>query len=513
MKKNNIANAAVGLIFLTFISKVLGFVREMVISYMYGASDMSDAYSMANSVAVLIVAGIANGIMTAYIPDCMGIPGKDERDGFTSVILNIIIVGGGLLGIIGILFAGPIVSVLGMGFTESVKGYTTILFRFIVAASLCMLVIYIINGYLNTRQNYSYGGWQLVITNLIVIAAVLVSEKNPWKLGTGYLAAYIVPLFLGLFLLKKYGLNYKWKLDFKDSRLKKLFFASIIAFLGTSIVKIDVMIDRFFASSLPEGTVAAMNYAFTLIAICPEVFIMPIVTVGYPRLSEWFAYEKKEKAGNYIKEMLISTIMILLPVTVIFLGMGRWIVQILFQRGAFDWADTLLTTDILRGYSYSMLGIGTSYVLCKVFFARKEEWIPAICLGAGIVMNVFLNIIIGQTGGYQLAWTTSISVTVSVILMLAVLVKKCPEIDIKGVFVSGMKILVSVGLMESVVFVGMKACVPLEYGGAIIKVLALGIIAVISMAIYLVALYIFRVEEIKGIILILRQKLKGKITG
>lgn len=72
MKNQAGAKATIGLAFLTLISKILGFVREIVISYMYGASAMSDAYSMANSVAVLIVTGLASGIMTAYIPIAMG---------------------------------------------------------------------------------------------------------------------------------------------------------------------------------------------------------------------------------------------------------------------------------------------------------------------------------------------------------------------------------------------------------------------------------------------------------
>ena len=65
--KKRLQTATIGLIILTFISKILGFVRELVISYIYGTTAMSDAYSMANSIAILIVTGLAMGIMTAYI--------------------------------------------------------------------------------------------------------------------------------------------------------------------------------------------------------------------------------------------------------------------------------------------------------------------------------------------------------------------------------------------------------------------------------------------------------------
>lgn len=507
MKKNSIAYSTMGLILLTFISKILGFLREMVVSYMYGASEMSDAYSMANSVIVLIVAGFASGIMTAYIPNYMGISEKREQNKFTCNVLNITAIWGGIIGSIFLFFAESVISVLGMGFTESTKQYTVILFRFVVAASVCMIIIYIMNGYLNICGIFSYGGLQLIITNLIIIVAVLTSERSPWKLGIGYIAAYIVPLLLGMVLLKRHRLNYTWEFDFKNTRLKQLYFASAVAFLGTNIVKIDVMIDRVFASSLQEGTVAAMNYAFTLISICPEVFIMPIVTVAYPRLSELFVMEKRKEFGNYIREMLVSTIMILLPVMAIFLGMGRWIIQILFQRGAFNWTDTLRTTDILKGYSYGILGIGVSFVLCKVFFSRREERIPVICLGVGIGINVFLNCILGQKGGNYLAWTTSLSVTISVVLMLIILVKKCPDINMKEAAISVTKILMSVLPMSGIIFIGMKACVALEQCGIIIKIFTMGSIALIALAIYVVLLCVLHVKEI---LFVLQRKQKEK---
>lgn len=506
MKNGNIRNATIGLICLTFISKVLGFVREMVISYMYGASAMSDAYSMANSIAVLIVTGFASGIMVAYIPSSMEISDSKIRNRFTNNVLSTAILGGGGLGAFCFIFTEPMVSVLGIGFAEDTRLYTIILFRFVIAASICILIIYIISGYLQTKQNFFYGGVQLVITNLIIIAAVIISEKNPYELGIGYFMAYLFPMLLGFYYLRKYHFTYNWEIDFSDSRLKKLYLISVIAFLGTNVVKIDVMIDRVFASSLEEGTVAALNYAFTLISIFPEVFVMSIATVGYPKLSKWFAQKNKHEFCDYIRVMLVNTSIILLPATILFLEMGEWIIQILFQRGAFGREDTLLTVEILNGYSYGMLGIGFGFILCKVFFARKEEWIPAACLGIGIIINVILNIFVGYESAYQLAVTTSLSVTCSILLMMIILFKKCPEISRRKLGIVTFKMLLAAGFMKCALSMGMKMGRLSDHTGTIQSLFTLAIVAAVSLFVYIAFLYLEGVEEIQGIFAMIKGK-------
>ena len=505
---NNSVNATVGLMFLTLVSKILGFVREMVISYMYGASAMSDAYSLANSVTVLIITGIAAGIMTAYIPSAMELEGQRERDAFTSNLINVISVVSGVIAVLCIIFAEPIVSFLGMGFTETTKGYTIILFRFVMLAAVSIFIIYIMSGYLNTKQNFSYSGIQLILTNLIIIIAVLCSEYNPMQLGIGYYIAYLIPFVLGFGLCKKYKFEYSFHLSFRDARVKNIFILSLIAFVGTNVVKFDVMVDRIFASSLQEGTVAAINYAFTLTSIFPEVFIMSIITVGYPKLAEWFANNNQNQISTYVNNMLVNTCVILLPITVLFLEMGTWIVQILFQRGAFNESDTLLTVGILNSYTYGMLGMGISMVLCKVFFAWKKEWVPAVCLAIGIVVNVVFNVLFSRSGVNAIAITTSISVSICAIMMLIMLIIMFKEIKIYSLFKSCIKILFAILISKNIISFGMGLCDSYQSEGAIIKLLILMAIATIALMVYVLLLYMLNIEGVRTYWLDLRKKIK-----
>lgn len=344
---------------------------------------MSDAYSLVNSFAILVIIGLSSGVATAYIPGCTEIADGRERDRFTSNVMNVSLIGTAVLAAISFIFADRIVAVLGAGFTGAAREYAIAFLRFVLLASMCVIMVYLINGYLNVRGYFLYDGFQLVLTNSIVIASVALGGDDPWKIGIGYCVSYAVPLLLGIFLLQKHGFQHSAVLECNDGRLRRIYATALIAFLGTNMVKFDVMVDRVFASSMREGTVASINYAHTLLSVFPEVAILPLAAVSYPKLAECFASGNTEKMNFHIKDLLMKAVMLLLPVTAIFMKMGNWVVEVLFQRGAFDEAATSMTAGIMDGYFGEMLGIGLTFVLCRIFFARKEEWIPAICSGGG----------------------------------------------------------------------------------------------------------------------------------
>lgn len=183
--KKRLQTATIGLIILTFISKILGFVRELVISYIYGTTAMSDAYSMANSIAILIVTGLAMGIMTAYIPESMLIAEEDRRNEFFNNLINAVLLICGIISIICIIFVKPIVSVIGIGFSDETKRYTEILLCFVMIASVCIFLIYTISGFLNTKKNFYYNGVQVNNNKFYCYYCSYVEQRKSSKIRYG----------------------------------------------------------------------------------------------------------------------------------------------------------------------------------------------------------------------------------------------------------------------------------------------------------------------------------------
>lgn len=186
----------------------------------------------------------------------------------------------------------------------------------------------------------------------------------------------------------------------------------------------------------------------------------------------------------------------------------------MFQRGAFNARDTLLTTNILYGYSYSMLGIGMSYILCRAFFARKEEWIPALSFGFGIVLNMGLNISYGKLGAYELALTTSISVFVSTIIMLICLLFKVKKLNVLYLMVNFGKILAASVVMFFIMRLGTYIFGSwIEGGSLLIKVVLIGSVVAVAGVIYLLILYLCKVDEVKVLISRFEKKIKKEKAG
>ena len=106
---------------------------------------------------------------------------EDRRNEFFNNLINAVLLICGIISIICIIFVKPIVSVIGIGFSDETKRYTEILLCFVMIASVCIFLIYTISGFLNTKKNFYYNGVQLIITNFIVIIAVMLSKESCCK--------------------------------------------------------------------------------------------------------------------------------------------------------------------------------------------------------------------------------------------------------------------------------------------------------------------------------------------
>lgn len=509
MSKKNLQVATIGLVVLTFISKVLGFVREMVISYMYGTSAMSDAYSMVNAIAILLITGFAMGIMTAYIPESMAIEGTKEKDVFTSNLMNIIAIFSGVIAVFGIIFTKQIVAVFGGGFSSQTKEYTEILFRFVLLAAVFIFFIYIISGYLNTKEFFFFNGTQLVITNFIVIIVAIISRDNPVKFGMGYFVAYLVPFILGIYYMKQFGFGYVKKIDFKSERLKRVLSVSVIAFLGTNVIKLNVMLDRIFATSLESGSVAAINYAFTLTSIIPEVFALSMITVMYPELAGLYKLGKKKAFGEKVSKLLQQTIVLMIPVMVLFWTEGDWIVRVLFERGAFDEYAVARTVEVLRGYTLGMLAISVSFIGCKVFFAREQQLVPTLCLGFAVAFNFLSNIFFYKQGVFLLSLITTVSTTVAAAVMLFILIKCKAVGEQRKLVMSFFKALISGGIMYWIIYYIRRFCPILEMR-LIKRFCLLCFVSMVGLGVYVGLMYVMRDETVRESIKALKQKVWRK---
>ncbi|MEU5659013.1 lipid II flippase MurJ [Streptomyces sp. NPDC047737] len=149
----------------------------------------------------------------------------------------------------------------------------------------------------------------------------------------------------------------------------------------------QVLVERFLASSLPDGAISHLNYA-QKVAQLPMVLSMMICTVTFPVVARAMASGDREGARQRVeRDLALAGTVVLLGTAVVF-GCAPQIIEVLFQRGAFDAADTTATAGVMRVYALGLLGHTLVGALCRPFFSTgRPTWYPLGAMGAGLVVT------------------------------------------------------------------------------------------------------------------------------
>ncbi|MFE4449399.1 lipid II flippase MurJ [Streptomyces sp. NPDC056796] len=181
----------------------------------------------------------------------------------------------------------------------------------------------------------------------------------------------------------------------------------------------QVFVERFLASSLPDGAISHLNYA-QKVAQLPMVLSMMICTVTFPVVARAMAAGDREGARHRVERDLALAGTVVLLGTAAVLGCAPQIVEVLFQRGAFDAADTAATAGVMRVYAFGLLGHTLVGALCRPFFsAGRPTWYPLGAMGAGLLVTTGAGLLLtGPYGVDGIAAANALGISTAAVLML-----------------------------------------------------------------------------------------------
>ena len=453
---------AIILMILSIAMKILGFFREIMLSYAYGASYISDAYLISLTIPGTIFAFIGAGIITGFIPMYNRIEkeeGLEAADNFTSYLINLVLVGCSAIILLILFSAEFFVKLFASGFQGKVLELAVIFTKVTSVEVLFIGAIFVLTGYLNIKNKFIVPTLVSIPFNICIIASILLSTKfGLVLLPLGSVLATVFQLaFLGVFIVK-YGFKYKLILDMKNEKLKQMLFLSIPVIVGVSVNQINVLIDRTIASQITIGGISALNYSSRLSGFVEGIFISSIVTVLYPRISKLAAVNNIFEFKRTILESIKIINLLVLPITLGIMIFSEEIIIFLFGRGAFDQTAIILTSSALFYYSIGIIGFGLREILARAFYSLQDTRTPMVNASIGFFLNIALNIILSKYIGIGgLALATSISAIITAFMMFISLRKKIGPVGMRKVSISFFKILFASMLM------GMLAKISFEY--------------------------------------------------
>ncbi|MFE7750532.1 lipid II flippase MurJ [Streptomyces sp. NPDC057428] len=199
----------------------------------------------------------------------------------------------------------------------------------------------------------------------------------------------------------------------------------------------QVFVERFLASSLPDGAISHLNYA-QKVAQLPMVLSMMICTVTFPVVARAMASGDREGARRRVERDLAIAGTVVLLGTAMVLGCAPLIVEVLFQRGAFDATDTAATAGVMRVYALGLLGHTLVGALCRPYFsAGRPTWYPLGAMGAGLLVTTAAGLAMaGPFGVDGIAAANAVGISTAALLMLLGLRKRAVPVRARAVAVS-----------------------------------------------------------------------------
>lgn len=487
------------------LSRILGFVRDIVIASVFGTKVAAQAFVVAfripNLLRDLVGEGAANA---AFVPVLSEYAAKRTRKEFwelAGIILNAMIVVLAVISILGIVFAPLIVRVIAPGFIKEADKLqltvrlTQFMFPYIFLIGLTAYT----TGILNSLKHFTAPSFGQPLWNIALILSALYLCPNMqipvMGLAIGVLVGGVLQLSVQVPPLLNRGMALPRLNRFKHPASTEIGKLLLPRVLGTSIYQVNVFVDTMLASLssiVGEGAVAALYYSNRLWQLPLAIFGTAWAQAMLPTLSEHAVEEDIKKFKDTLSFSLRSVFFITIPAAIGLLILSTPIVRALFERGSFDRYSTEITSYALFYYSLGLFAYAGVKILVSAFYSLKDTLTPVKVALVALVLNIILNLTLMwplKVGGLALA--TSISSTVNFFLLFYLLRKKIGPMGGLGILKSVGRILLA-GIGMGVILVWVNSVLILAPIPQVAVVILLGIIS------FFVGCMIFDVAEFKG---------------
>ncbi len=486
----------------TMISRVLGFVRDVMIANVLGAGMIADAFFIAFKFPNLFRRLFGEGAMNAaFVPLYAGRlegEGADAARAFAADVAAML-TAWSLFLTLALMAAMPwVMTVTAHGFVDQPDKFdlTVELARITFPYLLFMVLAAFLSGMLNSIGKFAAAAAAPVILNIVFITALLMIHFGHATLP-GQTLAYAVAVsgalqFLMLVMAcRKQGIMPSLPIPKLTKGVKRLLMLMAPGVLGAGVVQINVLVGDMLATMLREGSVSFLYYA-------DRVNQLPLGVVGtavgialLPLLSRQFRAGDVAAATDSMNRALEVCMILTVPAAVALVTMPEAIVTVLFQRGAFDAGDTAATSGALRAFA---LGL-PAYVLVKAlapgFFAREDTTTPVRVAIASMALNLVLAISLMQVLDHVgIALATAIAAWMNAGLLAFILARRgLFRIDARLRRVMPRLMLSAFGMGVALYF-GADAAAMLLQDGEAVRIAALAGLIVGGMIVYAVLVQI-----------------------
>ena len=435
------------LVVISTLSKLFGFARDIILTNVYGAGIISDAYLTTLSIPDMFLDLFANTAMMGFVPLAIEKlnKSKSDLDKFTTSALKVLLTLAVIFTALLALFPDFIIGLLAPGFEGEQQRLAISFLRIMSITVLFRSITSIFQSYLSTAKYFLPAAFLGITLDISVIAAIFLSKR--------FDLAYLLPLgvVIGTLLQTLWLLPFALKKGFKTRRrspvfsrdVKNLLLMSIPAILSVGLLQISTLFNKTLASEIGGGAITMLNHSGKISFFVENIIVSSIATVLYPLLAEYHINGQKQMLRDVLGDAVDKLITFLLPASVGLAMLAEPIIDLLFGHGEFTAENVRVTAILMMLQVIGIVGIAVQTLLTRALFSMKKIKLSVVISLSLLV--VFLGCSFGLSriwDIYGIALATGLSYTVGGLTYYIVLNKVCGGIHAKA---TGLTLLKSAG--------------------------------------------------------------------
>ncbi|HHF0510993.1 murein biosynthesis integral membrane protein MurJ [Vibrio diabolicus] len=420
---------------MTFISRVLGLVRDVVVANLMGAGASADVFFFANKIPNFLRRLFAEGAFSqAFVPVLTESHAQGDMDKTRELIaraagtLGVIV---SIVTILGVLGSGVVTAVFGFGwFLDWMYGgpaaakfeLASVMLKITFPYLWFITFVALSGAILNTLGKFAVSSFTPVFLNvMIILAAWFISpqmEMPEIGLSIGVFLGGLVQFLFQIPFLIKAGVMVKPKWGWRDPGVVKIRTLMIPALFGVSVSQINLLFDTFIASFLQTGSISWLYYSDRLLEFPLGLFGIAIATVILPALSRKHVDAQSEGFAQTMDWGVRMVILLGLPAMLGLMVLAKPMLMVLFMRGEFSPQDVHQASLSLFAYASGLLNFMLIKVLAPGYYSRQDTKTPVKYGIIAMVTNMVFNAIFAYFYGYVgLAIATALSAFVNMALL------------------------------------------------------------------------------------------------
>ena len=493
--------------FFTLISRILGYLRDILIAVFLGASIFADAFFVAfripNTFRRLFAEGTFNA---AFIPSYSSAKIENKKKGkeFADEVLSLLILILLFIVLIAEIFTPYLVYLIAPGFIENVEKFnlatqlTRITFPFLFFVSLSSFF----SGILNSNNRFAAAAAAPIILNIVLILSLLTSYylnlNFAKQLSYGVTLSGVIQLLFLIYFTKRY-FKLSFNLKLRLTRKVKLFFKKLLpSILSSGVTQINILVGTIIAS-FETSAVSYLYYADRIYQINLALAGIAVGTVSLPILSKAFKQRNIKKISNIQCKSLELSLLLSVPASLGLIIASKEIVSALFGYGSFTAENVEMTSAALQFFGYGVPAFALIKILSNFFFARNNTKTPFYISSFIVLLNIIISISFFDSFGFVIIpIATSISTWVGVIIYLYILNSKNYLLLKNYLFKNILKIIISTIFMAFLLLLALDHYVSyLDYAYKYKSVYLMLIVGFVA-GVYLITCYLTGVLKVKN---------------